>query len=167
MAHDDILELERFLPYRMARLAAEISRQMQAVYKAEFGLTIPEWRTLATIGQFGTTTATAIGSHASMHKTKVSRAVTALEQRRWVVRRQNPEDRREDYLSLTSTGRETYRHLVPRLRAFEAAILQRTADHGRDTDIAGLSSTLDALEQAMGLDQKPAKSFDVAPITGK
>src|SRR5690606_8478021 len=82
----DILALETFLPYRLNRLAEAVSREFYAVYRKKYGLTRPEWRLLATLGQFGTMTATAVARHSAMHKTKVSRAVTALEKRRWLAR---------------------------------------------------------------------------------
>ena len=49
---DDTLALESFLPYRLARAAEAVSRQFAALYRERHGLTRPEWRTLATIGQF-------------------------------------------------------------------------------------------------------------------
>jgi len=58
-------------------------------------------------------TAKAVGAHSHMHKTKVSRAVDALEKRKLVVRRKNHADRREAYLSLTPAGRAIYRELAP------------------------------------------------------
>jgi DNA-binding MarR family transcriptional regulator len=71
-----------------------------------YDLTVPEWRVLATLGEFQELGATAIGSHSCMHKTKVSRAVRALEGRRWLKRREVPQDRREELLSLTRLGQE-------------------------------------------------------------
>ena len=75
------LALEHFLPYRLNRLSSAVSQQFRAVYGPHHDLTVPEWRVLATLAQFGTMTAKAIGRHSSMHKTKVSRAVRALEER--------------------------------------------------------------------------------------
>ncbi|TIP68974.1 MAG: MarR family transcriptional regulator, partial [Mesorhizobium sp.] len=47
----DTLELESFLPYRLYRLADAVSREFSRVYKDRHGLTRPEWRTLAGLGQ--------------------------------------------------------------------------------------------------------------------
>lgn len=117
------LALEHFLPYRLNRLSSAVSQQFRAVYGPHHDLTVPEWRVLATLAQFGTMTAKAIGKHSSMHKTKVSRAVRALEERRWLVRRESEQDRREESLSLTATGLKAYSEIVPRALAFEARIL--------------------------------------------
>jgi DNA-binding MarR family transcriptional regulator len=125
------LLLERFLPYRLNRAAAQVSRDFRRVYGPNHDLTVPEWRVLATLGEFEEMTAKSIGTHSSMHKTKVSRAVSALETRRWLTRRQNPDDRREDFLSLTPLGRQTYSAIVPRALAFEKALLKRLGPHAR------------------------------------
>ncbi|MBN9457662.1 MAG: MarR family transcriptional regulator [Bosea sp.] len=118
------LALETFLPYRLNRLSAAVSQEFRAVYGPHHDLTVPEWRVLATLGQFEAMSAKEIGAHSAMHKTKVSRAVRALEERRWLTRRESPDDRREEILRLTSLGRKTYGEIVPRALAFEARILE-------------------------------------------
>jgi DNA-binding MarR family transcriptional regulator len=53
-----------------------------------------------------------------MHKTKVSRAVAHLEERKFVSRRANRADLREAFLSLTPAGRAVYEQLAPSALAF-------------------------------------------------
>lgn len=141
------LELERFLPYRLNRLADTVSREFQRIYKGRYGLTRPEWRLLASLGQYGTMTATEIGAHSAMHKTKVSRAVAALEKRRWLARSADGADRRLEHLALTAAGKAAYRELVPLAREFETELLRGLAPRHRAALLAGL----DALEA--GLDR--------------
>ncbi len=124
------LILENFLPYRLNRLADAVSRELRGVYAEKHGLTIPEWRVLATLGQFGEVTATAIGRHSAMHKAKVSRAVAELENRRWLSRTANPADRREETLCLTALGRKIYGGIVPDMKSFEAALAKRLGAEG-------------------------------------
>ena len=119
-----MLELERFLPYRLNRAAAAISRGFLAVYGETYDLLVPEWRVLATLGEFQEMTAKAICQHSALHKTKVSRAVVSLEQRRWLKRVVNEKDRREELLSLTESGRKAYEDIVPRALDFENALLK-------------------------------------------
>lgn len=119
------LQLEAFLPYRLLRAAEEISRRFARHYKDRHGMTRPEWRTLATIGQFETITAKQVGEHSSMHKTKVSRAVRALEQRRWLKRRTDENDRRIEHLELTAAGHRAYGELVTIARDFERGLTSR------------------------------------------
>ena len=144
---DEILILDDFLPYRLNRLADAVSREFSAIYRERYGLTRPEWRLLATLGQFGTMTATAVGAHSAMHKTKVSRAVAELERRRWLVRKADATDRRIEHLTLTAAGMKTYRALVPLAREFEARFLAQL----RGKDRAAIPEALTLLEQAAGL----------------
>jgi DNA-binding MarR family transcriptional regulator len=144
---DELLILDDFLPYRLNRLADAVSREFAAIYKERYGLTRPEWRTLATLGQFGTATATAVGEHSAMHKTKVSRAVAELERRRWLTRQADAGDRRIEHLTLTTAGRKVYREMVPIARAFEARFL--ASFDARDR--AAIPRVMSLLEQAAGL----------------
>jgi hypothetical protein len=44
------LDLFRFVPFRLNRLAAEVSAALASEYQQRYGLDIPEWRVLATLG---------------------------------------------------------------------------------------------------------------------
>jgi DNA-binding MarR family transcriptional regulator len=142
------LRLEAFLPYRLNVLAAAVSEGLARVYSERFGLDIPGWRVLATLGQFGAVTSKAIGAHSRMHKTKVSRAVAELESRGLVVRKASPGDRREALVALTDKGASTYREIVPLALAYEKQVLAAfPADEARR-----LEAALDRLaESAAGL----------------
>lgn len=141
------LRLESFLPYRLNRAAAVASKHFSTIYRNEFNLTVPEWRVLATLGQLGTSSAKEIGQHSAMHKTKVSRAVTALQRRHWVAREQDERDRRIEHLSLTTAGQAAYRRLAPKMLAFENDLLARLNPADRADLIKGLA----ALERALGI----------------
>lgn len=132
------LELENFLPYRLNRLADAVSRDFARIYKDRHGLTRPEWRLLATLGQYGAMTATEIGAHSSMHKTKVSRAVAALEKRLWLARATDDADRRVENLTLTRAGQRVYRELVPLAQQFEQQLLHRMPAKDRAALLSGL-----------------------------
>ena len=98
------LKLEQFLPYQLNVVASLVSLALSRVYARRYGIGVPEWRVLVTLGQYGVMTGKAIGAHTHMHKTKVSRAVALLEQRKLLVRRANRADMRESFLSLTAAG---------------------------------------------------------------
>ncbi|WP_371255996.1 MarR family winged helix-turn-helix transcriptional regulator [Ruegeria sp. 6PALISEP08] len=70
-----------------------------------------EWRVLFHLGLFGEMTAKDIGERAKMHKTKISRAVAKLEQRRYLKRTRDEADRRAEWLALTPAGQTVYRDL--------------------------------------------------------
>ncbi len=111
--------LEDFLPYRLNVLASLTSNALAQIYAERFGLTIPGWRVVATLGQYGVRTARDIAAHGVMHKSTISRAVSALEQRGLILRRPNQDDRREELLALTPDGRGIYEALAPQALAFE------------------------------------------------
>ena len=80
-ASEPLVVLERFLPYRLNVLASLTSNALAQIYAERFGLSIPAWRVVATLGQYEVRTARDIAAHGVMHKSTVSRAVSALEQR--------------------------------------------------------------------------------------
>ncbi|MBF9232238.1 MarR family winged helix-turn-helix transcriptional regulator [Microvirga alba] len=114
-----LLVLERFLPYRLNVLASLTSNALAQIYAERFGLSIPAWRVIATLGQYDVRTARDIATHGVMHKSTVSRAVSSLEQRGLIVRRPNEDDRREELLALTPEGSAIYESLAPQALAFE------------------------------------------------
>jgi DNA-binding MarR family transcriptional regulator len=116
-AQSPLLKLEDFLPHRLNVLSSLVSQALTRVY-GQYGIGIPEWRVLVSLGQFGVMTGKAIGARTHMHKTKVSRAVAQLEQRKWLARRANRADLREAFLSLTPAGRAIYEELAPRALEF-------------------------------------------------
>lgn len=99
-------DLEDFLPYRLHQAAELASRRFWRSYKGKYGLTRPEWRVLFNVGQYGPISANEISQRAYLHKTKISRAVAKLEQRRWLRRSEDLADRRRQPLELTPSGRQ-------------------------------------------------------------
>ena len=111
-AQAPLLKLEDFLPHRLNVLSSLVSQALTRVY-GRHGIGIPEWRVLVTLGENGVMTGKAVGAHTHMHKTKVSRAVAQLEQRKFLSRCANRADLRESFLSLTPAGRAIYEELAP------------------------------------------------------
>jgi DNA-binding MarR family transcriptional regulator len=120
----DRLLLEEFLPYRLVRASELVSRRFAALYREAYGISRPEWRTFAILGQLERTTATEIGRQSTMHKTKVSRAVASLEARGWLTRRVDEADRRIEWLTLTPAGIRVYAELSELARSFQRQLAQ-------------------------------------------
>jgi DNA-binding MarR family transcriptional regulator len=147
-----MLRLEAFLPYRLNVLAAAVSEGLARVYSERFGISIPEWRVIATLGQFGQVTAQntarTIGLHSRMHKTKVSRAVAGLEGRALVQRLANPGDKREAFIALTASGYSMYKDILPLAAAYETRLLGVLTDDQRaelDRLLTALSAEAETL----------------------
>ncbi|MEM9473601.1 MAG: MarR family transcriptional regulator, partial [Pseudomonadota bacterium] len=97
--------------------------------------------------QFGELTAKQIGAHSSMHKTKVSRAVSSLNTRRWLTRKRDVADRRLEKLNLTALGEQAYKLLEPQMLDFEVQLLSGLTADERDSMLQGIS----ILEKALGV----------------
>jgi DNA-binding MarR family transcriptional regulator len=118
------LDLFRFVPFRLNRLAAEVSSALSSEYHERYGLDIPEWRVLATLGfRVEPCSAQYISHCTRTHKSTISRAVTTLMRRQLVERVENEDDRREFRLRMTRKGRALYEELIPRLKRREQEIL--------------------------------------------
>jgi DNA-binding MarR family transcriptional regulator len=121
---DSRLDLFRFVPFRLNRLAAEVSAALSSEYQKRYGLDIPEWRVLATLGFRNDACSAQYIAHCTRtHKSTISRAVTALMTRQLVERVENEDDRREFQLRLTRKGKALYEELIPRLLRREQEIL--------------------------------------------
>jgi len=138
------IDLTNFLPYRLYHVSEAVVLAFRKLYGPQYDLSIPEWRVLATLGQYDGITAKAIGAYSSMQKTKVSRAVRVLEDRNWLRREPNPADHREEMLYLTKLGRVTYNKIVPIGTAYEESLLAILGD-----DAPVFLSNLKKLENAL------------------
>lgn len=118
-------DLERFLPYLLNQAAEATSRSFQTSYKSAYGMTRTQWRVLANLGKFGSMTARDICTISHIEKTKVSRAVAALEEQGILSRTTSPQDRRAELLSLTDAGRAVFADLGKRAIAYDRALRAR------------------------------------------
>ena len=135
------LELGRFLPYRLSVAAECMSRVFAESYERRFGLTIPEWRVMAVLGEGAARPTQSVIEATEMDRVKVSRAVTRLVDKGLVTRRIAPEDQRSQILALSRKGRGLYGQIVPLANALQAEL---TAGLGAD-DLALLDRLLTRL----------------------
>ena len=104
-------DLEEFLPYLLNQAAEATSRSFHAIYAEKYGMTRAQWRVLANLGKFGSMSAKDICEISHMEKTKVSRAISALEATKLLHRKTMADDRRAEALHLTATGLKVYKEL--------------------------------------------------------
>ncbi len=152
------LDLFRFVPFRLNRLAAEVSDALSVEYRERYGLDIPEWRVLATLGfGEGACSAQYISQCTRTHKSTISRAVTTLMRRKIIERVANKSDRREFALQLTSRGRALYEELIPRLLRKEKQILSCLSARERKDFAAALGKIERSLSLIQTNEQAGAK----------
>jgi len=111
MTKKDAFDLQDFLPFLLNQAAEESSLAFQRVYKGRYGMLRTEWRVLFHLGNHGQMTARDISQRAMIHKTKISRAVQRLAQRRYLTRTRDDNDRRSEHLALTAAGNAVYQDL--------------------------------------------------------
>ncbi len=116
-------DLDDFLPYQLAVAAARISRGFAARYRAEFGLSIPEWRVLAHLSQSGAVSVREIHARVDMDKSKVSRAAARLEADGYLKKEVDSDDRRLIRLSLTEKGHELVARILPAAVEYQDELL--------------------------------------------
>ena len=112
-------ELPHFLPYLLNQAAEAASGEFQAYYRERYGMLRTEWRVLFHLGCYGRLSAKDICIRARIHKTKVSRAVRALEKKRYLVRQTDENDRRIEDLNLTPAGQAVFTDLSQAAEDYE------------------------------------------------
>ena len=127
MQHDDF-DLQDFLPYLLNQAAEASSLEFQQVYKDRYGMLRTEWRVLFHLGIYGRMSAKEIGQRSKMHKTKISRAVQNLAERRFLTRTTDDQDRRLEWLELTTQGGKAYRDLRAIAMQYDAGLSQKLTD---------------------------------------
>ena len=141
------LVLAGFLPFRLNRLSDFVSLNLSEVYTDRFGLEIPEWRVLVTVGQQQDCTAQHVVHSTRMHKTRVSRAVAALLKRKLISRVVNEQDGREARLRLSAAGLRMYAALVPMALERERALMSCLTQQ----QCKAFTAALSLLEEKLGL----------------
>ena len=129
------LALDAFVPYRLSVLTNQVSGAIARHYADRFGLTIPEWRVMAVLGDTPGLSARDVAVRTAMDKVQVSRAVSSLMAARHVQRSYDAEDGRVSCLSLTRAGRAIYDEIVPLALHLEETFLSAlTADERKALD---------------------------------
>ena len=132
MRDDPDFDVRMFLPYLLNQAAEAASLEFQNVYKDRYGMLRNEWRVLFHLGIYGRMTASDIGARAQMHKTKISRAVQRLAERRYLVRTRDDADRRVEHLDLTKMGQKVYSDLRSTARDYDAALVEGLSSEDAD-----------------------------------
>jgi DNA-binding MarR family transcriptional regulator len=146
MRNKTVLNLDAFMPYRLSILTNRISSAIARHYSDRFGLTIPEWRVMAVLGQTPGLSARQVAERTAMDKVQVSRAVQSLLTAKRLTRVADANDGRVSQLSLSGEGRAIYDELVPVALELEREFLSVLTDkeyQALDRLLAKLSQGID------------------------
>jgi DNA-binding MarR family transcriptional regulator len=130
---DEVLRLNDYLPYRLSVAANAVSDLIAGAYQSRFGLSVPQWRLMAVLGEGGPMTPQALCARTVMAKVTVSRAAAALHERKLVEREPNATDGRSHRVSLTDSGATLYAQIAPLALAYEARLLEAFTPFERQT----------------------------------
>ncbi|WMC11174.1 MarR family transcriptional regulator [Oceanimonas pelagia] len=147
MDDKDEFELERFLPYKLMQVAERVSSELAVFYRKEFGITRPEWRLLAVLGQGKARIARELVELTCMDKVKVSRALQGLEDKGVIRRSPSPGDQRAARIALTREGLALYRRMVPRVLEWEARLAQGLPESDTRALLGSLNLLLERLDR--------------------
>ncbi|MEI9928986.1 MAG: MarR family winged helix-turn-helix transcriptional regulator [Rhizomicrobium sp.] len=119
----DRLDLDHFVPYKLSVLSNRVSDAIARHYSERFGLSIPEWRVMAVLGQTPGLSASEVAARTAMDKVQVSRAVASLLRTKRIARVGDEKDGRVSRLSLTRQGTTIYDEIVPLALHLESVLL--------------------------------------------
>jgi DNA-binding MarR family transcriptional regulator len=140
-------DLLQFMPFRLNRLAAEVSNELASVYAERFAISIAEWRIIATLGAQGPSSATLIVKSTRTHKSRISRGVSRLHEIALVEGVESVGDRREVQLRLTRKGRLLYKQIVPLIVKKEREMLACL----NTDELRAFSKAMAKFEAALGM----------------
>lgn len=141
-----VLELERFLPYRLSVLSNRVSQTIAGLYEQRFGLAITEWRVMAVLGRFADLSAGEVAERTAMDKVAVSRAVAKLLERGLIQRDTHGNDRRRSVLALSEVGYSVYDEVAPMTLECERRLLTDLSEDEAEQ----LSRLIDKLSDGVG-----------------
>jgi DNA-binding MarR family transcriptional regulator len=116
-------EIAKFLPFRLTVLSNRLTRSAARIYGKKFGLTAPEWRTIAVLARSGSVTCSHVIAETTMDKVRVSHAVAKLLTAGYITREADPLDRRRVVLALTPAGHDIYHEIVPLVQEAEIEVM--------------------------------------------
>lgn len=125
------VDLEKFFPYQLARLAEQVSLATAQVYRTRFSLGRDEWRVMAALAQASEMKTGDVLGRTTMEKMQVSRALARLERDGLVERSPDPGDGRAWLVRLRPAGLALYRKIVPMVQAREEYLLSDLSEAER------------------------------------
>ncbi|KDP89522.1 MarR family winged helix-turn-helix transcriptional regulator [Cupriavidus basilensis] len=143
------MELRKFFPYRLARVAEIVSQATAQVYAERFGLTRDEWRIVAALAGQGAMKTSWIMENSTLDKMRVSRALARLERDGLTIRTSDPEDGRAWLVTLQPSGTALYRKIVPMVEAREDFLLSALTESEREVLIAAIDKVYDRAAQLL------------------
>lgn len=133
--------LNEFVPYLLSITSNAVSGRIALEYRTRFGLSVPEWRVMAVLGDSGPLTQRELTRLTVMDKVAVNRACKVLEERGLALRQPNAQDGRSHLLRLTDEGVRMHDEIMPLALEMERRLFSNFAAE----EIAQFRSLLDRI----------------------
>ncbi|CAN0480681.1 unnamed protein product [Laminaria digitata] len=110
--------LDRFLPYLVHRVGSNVADGFDEGF-AEAGVTLPEWRALSILYEYGPQTMGDIARRTNINASTMTRLVGQMEKRNLVKRERPVSNQRTVFVRILSEGREKVEFLIPKVLEYE------------------------------------------------
>jgi len=131
-------------PLRLLSPIHKASRQIGLYLEgtsAELDVLVPEGHLLTYLASYAPASVGELGRVFGLKGSTLTSMLDRLEERRLILRRDNPEDRRSFLVDVTASGERIAAALRKRIEALEGDVLRRVSQR----DLAGFRAVLDAL----------------------
>lgn len=118
------LDLEQYIPYRIAVLSGQIGLTSTRLYRQHFGFGLREWRMIAVLGQTGEQTLSQLSRTAKVDTGTAARALKTLVEKGLVSKRDDELDQRKVQFALTDVGHKVLDRVANGALERERALLE-------------------------------------------
>lgn len=113
--------LEGFLPYLVHCVGSRIAEGFEDDF-ADAGVSLPEWRALSILYEFGPQTMGDIARRTSINASTMTRLIGQMEKRGLVKRERPLGNQRTVYVRILTDGRKKVEYLIPRVIDYETGL---------------------------------------------
>jgi DNA-binding MarR family transcriptional regulator len=143
------LPLSSFLTYRLNTLAQLANRAGARWHQQVSGLTLAEWRIIATLGFFGHMSPSDLANRTMMDKAVISRVKTSLTGKGLIFDDADSGDSRKRILGLTDEGGQLYQSTMPAAQERQEELLGLFNDEELETLIRSFEKLQSHFERRM------------------
>ena len=127
------LQINEFLTFHLLRLASIAKGSVTREYLEPAGLSVPEWRLLATVVVFSPVPFADVTAMTTMDKGQVSRTLRSAQAKGYVATELVPVDRRNEsgttsnsrvVVTITPLGREVYEKVMPVAQRYQVGLIE-------------------------------------------
>jgi homoprotocatechuate degradation regulator HpaR len=139
-------DFERSLPMQLLHAREAVMERFRPML-LEHGVTEQQWRVLRALEHHGDLDFGGLGDECRLLGPSLTRIVRALEAKRLLTRRADPQDQRRMILSLSDTGRTLLQRVAPHSEARYRILEERVGPERLDLLYAMLDEVIAALDE--------------------